>query len=603
MGACALPNINSGKANSSYEQNLYGDDDSEMEFTLVTSRKDKKRRNKQQGQHEHQTSSDEEREAKKSRNRAENNEVRSDITTRGEERTGKQPARGAARPESDGRTGEQCTGGATRPTEDNKKGNPIINNDMVGERRPRLYFPPQCKMTFQEKTLWTIKLGREHKSFLPLMKEGKYKPYITVGSREAVDMLTTSGYDGVTMTTPNDDEKKTKVIIFNYPVWLDPDYITDDSRFLWVQRHKIKGVERSQVVALIQGEVPDRIFVTGIGYKYLAPYREPEDVCLNCSRWGHRAWSCKADPRCRFCGKGHHSSSCRQKINENIRVMPRCCNCRGDHNARSWECPLRPKSYKPTERNNPYHDHENHNQSPHHDRETQQPRYVPAPPPPSHENPWTGRRTETTTATTRVETLQQSQTPSTENGGRVTTPPQSQPITTPNNQASSTGAQGRQCDQQEEDRWQETKEMFRYIRELGDKLESLEKKVNKITQQRTNVNTRSTESEVEKTNKDKNYEVHERENKEGENDQPKLIGKTACEVKIKGKNITLNQNKFMTNGVSNIEMIMSKLGNNEEKKENLASAWTKLQYFVEEFANYAKEITESVRAEGSINGR
>ncbi|KAK3865583.1 hypothetical protein Pcinc_028823 [Petrolisthes cinctipes] len=36
---------------------------------------------------------------------------------------------------------------------------------------------------------------------------------------------------------------------------------------LWAQRNTVKDVERSQAVALIKGEAPDRIFVTGLGYR------------------------------------------------------------------------------------------------------------------------------------------------------------------------------------------------------------------------------------------------------------------------------------------------------------------------------------------------
>lgn len=82
--------------------------------------------------------------------------------------------------------------------------------------------PETASYHINKKTLWTIKLGREHKSFQPLLKRGRIRPYTNVGSQEAVQVLITTGYDGLVLEMPNVDEKQTKVIIFDYPTWLDP---------------------------------------------------------------------------------------------------------------------------------------------------------------------------------------------------------------------------------------------------------------------------------------------------------------------------------------------------------------------------------------------
>ncbi|KAG0728157.1 hypothetical protein GWK47_033090 [Chionoecetes opilio] len=208
--------------------------------------------------------------------------------------------------------------------------------------RTRLLFPRDSRLTYQDKLVWTVHLGRAFKSFNALFKEGKNNPYVTVGTQEAVDMLTTIGFKDVILVVPVDSEKLTKVIIFRYPTVLDPDFLLDDSRFVWAKRRMFRGEPKSQVVALMRGPVPNRAFINGAGYRNLAPYVDEPHFCSHCSRWGHKVWKCQGDVRCRFCAKNHPSTVCRKKITDGHRVPPRCCNCRGEHNASSPLCPRRP---------------------------------------------------------------------------------------------------------------------------------------------------------------------------------------------------------------------------------------------------------------------
>lgn len=138
------------------------------------------------------------------------------------------------------------------------------------------------------------------------------------------------------------EEKTNKIIIFRYPVWLDPDFLMDDSRILSVRRNKVRRVDKSQVIALMRGDIPESIFVNGLGKRKVARYTEEVDMCMKCSRWGHQAWSCQMDERCRYCGGSHYSTRCGEKIRANMRVVPKCCNCGGPHNARASFCPKRP---------------------------------------------------------------------------------------------------------------------------------------------------------------------------------------------------------------------------------------------------------------------
>lgn len=213
--------------------------------------------------------------------------------------------------------------------------------------RKRLLFPADTedkKFTFHEKLLWTAKLARAHKNFEVLFKEGRHRPYVTVGSQEAVEFLTTTGFQDVTLQVPEETEKLTKVIIFRFPLGLDPEYLIDDPAVVWAKRHAVRGEDRTQVIAMLKGEVPRNIFIPGIGYRRLAPYLQDPKICLNCCRWGHEAYRCQEDPRCRFCSKKHKSELCGQKIKNGEKVIPRCANCGQEHNARSSLCLMNPKT-------------------------------------------------------------------------------------------------------------------------------------------------------------------------------------------------------------------------------------------------------------------
>lgn len=210
--------------------------------------------------------------------------------------------------------------------------------------RKRMLFPADTQLTYHEKMLWAARLARAHKNLEVLFKEGKHRPYVTVGSQEAVEFLSTTSFEDVTLQVPEDKEKLTKVIIFRYPIGLDPGYLLDDPAIVWAKRNVVRGEERTQVIAMLKGKVPGSIFIPGIGYRRLAPYFQVPKICLNCSRWGHEAYRCEEDSRCRFCGKKHKSELCGQKIKNGERVTPRCANCGLEHNARSPLCLMNPKT-------------------------------------------------------------------------------------------------------------------------------------------------------------------------------------------------------------------------------------------------------------------
>ncbi|KAK3871182.1 hypothetical protein Pcinc_023658 [Petrolisthes cinctipes] len=116
------------------------------------------------------------------------------------------------------------------------------------------------------------------------------------------------------MEQPKDTGNLTKVFIAPYDRLLDPKLLLDDDRVVWAKRHVVRGEKKKSVVALVRGEVPEKLHVLGNGYRRVHKYIEQPIQCYNCSRWNHKAWSCRYEVCCRFCGKNHNSSECGKKI-------------------------------------------------------------------------------------------------------------------------------------------------------------------------------------------------------------------------------------------------------------------------------------------------
>ena len=222
-------------------------------------------------------------------------------------------------------------------------------------RRKRLYFPNNLEMDYHNKLRWAVRLYKEYHEFEVLFKEGRHRPYITVKDDKAVEHLSTIGFENVVLEIPRDSDKYTKIIVFEYPVYMDPQDLLVDERIVWAKRREVsyKGKKevKPQLIALIRGETPGRIFVPCIGYRKVAVYHENPILCFKCSKWGHMAFKCQNGYRCRYCSKNHDSTECGDKIKENIRITPKCCNCGEGHNASSWLCKKRPLVEVPKTRN------------------------------------------------------------------------------------------------------------------------------------------------------------------------------------------------------------------------------------------------------------
>jgi hypothetical protein len=78
-------------------------------------------------------------------------------------------------------------------------------------------------------------------------------------------------------------------------------------------------------------------------------------LCRRCSGLGHNPDTCRAKPRCKYCGKGHYTSShCCSTCNANtpcIHAPAKCSHCPGAHESGSAECTavqgLRPNKPRP----------------------------------------------------------------------------------------------------------------------------------------------------------------------------------------------------------------------------------------------------------------
>lgn len=220
----------------------------------------------------------------------------------------------------------------------------LQQENTLREKGPTpLYLPRDSAISEQEFFSWTLSLAESHPDLKITYVKGKNRPYIRAEGEEDVTFLTQEGYKGVRLIPPNPDDIMTKIIIKRFPLQAKLDIVLNNPQVHWAKRNTVRGEEREQVVALWKGKVPDTVRFSPI----LSPhpvdvYREPPAFCLRCSRWGHKAPTCKRRVCCRFCSGGHESQNCRQKINAGIEVPPRCVNCKGDHNAHSIACPVRP---------------------------------------------------------------------------------------------------------------------------------------------------------------------------------------------------------------------------------------------------------------------
>jgi hypothetical protein len=67
-----------------------------------------------------------------------------------------------------------------------------------------------------------------------------------------------------------------------------------------------------------------------------------DDLCNNCSAWGHLERSCCASPRCRICSEHHRTDH--HPIVRNGKRKTKCPNCNGNHRVDHSCCPVKARA-------------------------------------------------------------------------------------------------------------------------------------------------------------------------------------------------------------------------------------------------------------------
>ena len=121
-------------------------------------------------------------------------------------------------------------------------------------------------MGYHMKIQWAVKPSKTHKQFEVLFQDGRNRPFITIKDNNAVKHLTTVGFEGVKLEAPLINEEFTKIILFDYPTYLEPDDVLDTEMFAWIKRRevKVKGRMklRPQLVGLFKGaDPPESVFI------------------------------------------------------------------------------------------------------------------------------------------------------------------------------------------------------------------------------------------------------------------------------------------------------------------------------------------------------
>ena len=333
----------------------------------------------------------------------------------------------------------------------------------------------------------------------------------------------------------------------------DPEFVLDDPRFISAKRHMVRGEKRNQVVAIIKGDLEeDEVRISGLGCRRMAKYVEPPNMCLNCSKWGHNSWSCMAASRCRFCGRGHHSSKCSELIKNKVRVVPRCCNCGGEHNARSVLCPKRPRVSVPGRRDEETHAHSS----------SPQIFYMPALP---AENKWNrGRPVVTEGATSSMVW--------------AASPTQFPQLREPNAGAATSSQVATQeealTDTHGHSHTGDNSQLMHCIHVLTQELTNLKQEVRQLR----------TKSDVEAVATSDSDKTEENTTSNRESDSVEGVRPKQRKVNIKGVERNIKVHDFMENGFGKIQSVLTRFGNDDEKKDKLFKGWLELYKHMSKFA-------------------
>ena len=215
-------------------------------------------------------------------------------------------------------------------------------NNPHGQSKPNtatvLYFPRDYTGNESDKENWIAEVYDNGHSLRA--RSGKKGLIVLANSKETIDMLTTTGHNGVVLFQPKPREQLKKVILLG----ADPSYMNLDrikqacpniSGLAWNKWSRSK----KEIIGWWKGEMQNTIDVPVYEYPLkVKEYVQRPTLCGNCSRWNHNKEQCNNAPRCRYCGHGHDSSICRESIENGQVIPPLCSNCGMGHNAGSLDC-------------------------------------------------------------------------------------------------------------------------------------------------------------------------------------------------------------------------------------------------------------------------
>lgn len=220
---------------------------------------------------------------------------------------------------------------------------PDPRGQVAGTRLSLLWPLHTTLETAAAKHEWFMGLVKQHPGANPVFREGRNVPYITLDSGPLYDQLVTEGFKGEVMV-PQEHLPKT-VLIHGVPIYVPVNSLTIPPGFMSLRRRFVGHTARPQLIGTVQGNIPEEVWLCGLGRKRVTPYRHEPDLCQRCSRWGHKEWRCRSLPRCRYCAGRHLSEKCRKRIRDGTSFPPCCCNCGGSHNAQSNACPEKPTPF------------------------------------------------------------------------------------------------------------------------------------------------------------------------------------------------------------------------------------------------------------------
>lgn len=136
---------------------------------------------------------------------------------------------------------------------------------------------------------------------LPAVQRRQDVPCITLDEGPVFDMLVTEGFQVEVMVPP--EEAPRVVIVFDVPTFVSVTCLATPPSLLSLKRRFVGRTARPQLLGSVQGDLPDDVWICGLGRKRVAPFTPPEGFSqrLGCTGSGCGAPHCCGSSFCYFC--------------------------------------------------------------------------------------------------------------------------------------------------------------------------------------------------------------------------------------------------------------------------------------------------------------